>query len=410
MKSIKFKLLIIAYSIYSSVAFAQQTTIQEAIHQYDYPSAIKLIEKEKPTLELDIQRAKCYKALNDYSSAINILESTIEQYPATIYLCMELADCYNQISSHKKAREYLLKALALSPQNSTILRLLGESYDKENKTDSTEFYYLQVIESNPKDYITIEKLCKSYIKNDELMKCVQLTEHCLESDSTNNTINRLNGVSNCLVGNYPRAIKQLTKSYEVDSTNYDTNYFLGMSYFESKKIYHSIKYLEKAYTKDSTNLNTLYCLGTVFYNYGNFSKSLQLLEQGINILKQKDEMLYKFYMSLSGMYHMAQKYHEEAETLETAYNCNNNKPLLILKIASIYDLAIKNTEKAIFWTELYLKRTNSKSAKYNKDEEIEQNSTSDKYRKDAEKRLKELKELLKKPQKRKAIEAHEILH
>lgn len=188
MKNIKFKLFIIINCICNTVAIAQQVKIQEAIRQYDYPSAIKLIEQEKPTFELDIQKAKCYKALNDYSSAISILESAVTQYPATIYSYMELADCYNQISLQKKARENLLKALVLSPQNSTILRLLGESYDKDNKTDSTEYYYLRVIESNSKDYITVEKLCKSYIKNDELMKCIQLTEHCLESDSSNITI------------------------------------------------------------------------------------------------------------------------------------------------------------------------------------------------------------------------------
>lgn len=407
MKSIKLKLFIIINCICNTVAIAQHATIQEAISQYDYPSAIKLIEQEKPTLELDIQKAKCYKALNDYLNAINILESAVPQYPATIYLYMELADCYNQINLQKKARNYLLKSLALSPQNNTILRLLGESYDKENKTDSTEYYYLQVTNNNPKDYITVEKLCKSYIKNDELMKCVQLTEHCLESDSSNITINRLNGVSNCLVGNYPRAIKHLTKCYEADSTNYDTNYFLGISYFESKNIFRSLKYLEKAYNKDSTNLNTLYCLGTINYNIGNINRSLECFETGITIIKQKDDMLYKFYLGKSNMFHIAKMYQDEAITLETAYNYNKNKTLLLLKIASIYDLAIKDTNKAIYWTELYLKTTDPKLAKKNNKEVIDSN---DKYRKDAEKRLTELKVILKKFPRQNAIESDKLLY
>lgn len=408
MKNIKLILLVIANCMCATTTVAQQATIQEAIRQYDHPLAIKLIEKEKPTFEYEMQKAKCYKALNDYCSAINILESVVTHYPITIYTYMELSDCYFQIGNQTKARENLIKALALSPQNSIILRQLGESCEKENKKDSTEYYYLRVIEQNPKDIITIERLCKSFIKNDELIKCVQLTEQCLKNDTTNIIINRLNGVSNCLIGNYPRAIEQLSKIYKTDSTSYDTNYFLGMSYFESKKIFHSLKYLEKAYTKDSTNLNTLYCLGTIYYNIGNFKLSLKCFEAGINIIKQKDDMLYKFYLGQSNMFHMAKKYQEEAITLETAYNCNINKALLTLKIASIYDLAIKDTDKAIYWTELYLRKTDPKLTKGNDKEGV--SDSTDKYRKEAEKRLKELKDMLKNSKKRKGLDPNELLY
>ena len=57
---------------------AQNSAIQNALKNFDYEQAIKLISKEKRTPELDLLKAKCYKNIAQYNDAINILEVLVK--------------------------------------------------------------------------------------------------------------------------------------------------------------------------------------------------------------------------------------------------------------------------------------------------------------------------------------------
>lgn len=46
---------------FSLILSAQNNAIQNALKNYDYELAIKLISKEKRTPELDLLKAKCFK-------------------------------------------------------------------------------------------------------------------------------------------------------------------------------------------------------------------------------------------------------------------------------------------------------------------------------------------------------------
>jgi len=95
--------------------------------------AIQLIDKEKPTFDLEMQKVTCLKMMNNFSSAIPLLESISSRYSPNVYCLRELADCYQQIEDYKKSENCLQSALSLSPDNSVLLRLLGENYDQEGK-------------------------------------------------------------------------------------------------------------------------------------------------------------------------------------------------------------------------------------------------------------------------------------
>ena len=355
MKNQRLIFFLIAYSIYIFNASAQKVSIQQAIQQSNYPLAIQLIDKEKPTFDLEMQKVTCLKMMNNFSSAIPLLESISSRYSPNVYCLRELADCYQQIEDYKKSENCLQSALSLSPDNSVLLRLLGENYDQEGKKDSAIVYYKKTIEKNPADFVTAQKLAKLYLKKDQLEDVISLTDQYLKQDSLNVQMNKLSGAAYCLSHRYSKAIEQLQKIEAADST-YDTNYFLGMSHYGNNNYFNAIKYLKKVYQKDSTSLSNIYYLGNAYGECFNSPKAIEYLNKGICIAQKVDSVLYNFYMTLSTAYHTEKKYKEEITALSEAYKRMPTHSLLLYKIGSIYDIALKDEQNTKYYLELFISK------------------------------------------------------
>lgn len=388
MNHLKHCFIFLLCCISATYTSAQKAKIQQAIQQYNYPLAIKLIDKEKPTFELEMQKASCLKMMNNFSSTIPLLESISSRYAASVYCLKELADCYLQIDNYKKANDYLQKALSLSPENSILLRLLGENFEQEGKKDSAIVYYKKTIEKNPADFVTAGKLAKLYIKKDQLDEVIDLTNQCLQQDSLNTQMIKLNGAAYCLLHHYSKAITQLKKIEAVDST-YDTNYFLGMSYYGNNNYINAQKYLENIYKKDTANLSVIYYLGNACTENFNSKKAIEYLNKGIFIAQKVDSVIYLYYSTLSTAYHNQEKYKEEIFALINAYKYKPTHQLILYKIASIYDLALKDEDNSKYYLELFInkvqKGVKDKYEKTGKD-------VDQMYLQSAKKRLNELKD------------------
>nr|WP_320037406.1 tetratricopeptide repeat protein [uncultured Bacteroides sp.] len=355
MKNQRLTFFLIAYSIFIFNANAQKVSIQQAIQQSNYPLAIQLIDKEKPTFDLEMQKVTCLKMMNNFSSAIPLLESISSRYPPNVYCLRELADCYQQIEDYKKSENCLQSALSLSPDNSVLLRLLGQNYEQEGKKDSAIVYYKKTIEKNQADFITAQKLAKLYLKKDQLEDVISLTDQYLKQDSLNVQMNKLSGAAYCLSHRYSKAIEQLQKIEAADST-YDTNYFLGMSHYGNNSYFNAIKYLKKVYQKDSTNLSNIYYLGHSYEECFNNPEAIEYLNKGICIAQKADSVLFNFYMTLSTAYHSEEKYKEEIATLTEAHKRMPTHSLLLYKIGSIYDIALKDEQNTKYYLELFISK------------------------------------------------------
>lgn len=355
MKNQRLTFFLIAYSIFIFNANAQKVSIQQAIQQSNYPLAIQLIDKEKPTFDLEMQKVTCLKMMNNFSSAIPLLESISSRYSPNVYCLRELSDCYQQVEDFNKSENCLQSALGLSPDNSVLLRLLGQNYEQEGKKDSAIVYYKKTIEKNPADFITAQKLAKLYLKKDQLEDVISLTDQYLKQDSLNVQINKLSGAAYCLSHRYSKAIEQLEKIEAADST-YDTNYFLGMSFYGNNRYFNAIKYLEKVYQKDSTNLSNIYYLGNSYAECFNSPKAIEYLNKGIRIAQKVDSVLYNFNMTLSTAYHTQKTYKEEIAALTEAYKRMPTHSLLLYKIGSIYDIALKDEQNTKYYLELFISK------------------------------------------------------
>ncbi len=217
---------------------------------------------------------------------------------------------------------------------------------------------------------------------------INLTNQYLKQDSLNVQMNKLSGAAYCLSHQYSKAIEQLQKIEAADST-YDTNYFLGMSYYGNNHYFNSIKYLKKVYQKDSTNLSNIYYLGNAYAECLDSPKAIEYLNKGICIAQKVDSVLYNYNMTLSGAYHYQKKYKEEIIALTEAYKRMPTHSLLLYKIGSIYDIALKDEQNTKYYLELFISKiqqgVKDKYEKTGKD-------VDQMYLLSAKKRLDELKE------------------
>jgi tetratricopeptide (TPR) repeat protein len=388
MKNLRLLFITAILCIYADYAGAQKTSIKQAMQQSDYPLAMQLIDNEKPTFDLEMQKVSCLKMMNNFSGAIPLLESISSRYTPNIYCLRELADCYLQTDNFKGSKECLRKALSLSPENSVLLRLLGDSFEQEGKKDSAIVYYKKTVEKNPADFVTSVKLAKLYLKKNQLEDVIDLTNQCLQKDSLNIPMNKLSGAAYCLSHHYSKAIEQLKKIEAADST-YDTNYFMGMSYYGNDNYTNVQKYLENVYRKDTANLSVIYYLGNAYAESFNSQKAIEYLNKGIYIAQKVDSTLYRYYSVLSTAYHNQEKYKEEISALMNSYKYMPTHSLILYKIASIYDIALKDEEKLKYYLEQYInKASEGIKDKYEKTgKDVDQM-----YLLSAKRRLNELKE------------------
>jgi tetratricopeptide (TPR) repeat protein len=388
MKNLRLLFITPILCIYADYAGAQKTSIKQAMQQSDYPLAMQLIDNEKPTFDLEMQKVSCLKMMNNFSGAIPLLESISSRYAPNVYCLRELADCYLQTDNFKGSNECLRKALSLSPENSVLLRLLGDSFEQEGKKDSAIVYYKKTVEKNPADFVTSVKLAKLYLKKNQLEEVINLTNQCLQKDSLNIPMNKLSGAAYCLSHRYSKAIEQLKKIEAADST-YDTNYFMGMSYYGNDNYTNAQKYLENVYRKDTANLSVIYYLGNAYAESFNSQKAIEYLNKGIYIAQKVDSTLYRYYSVLSTAYHNQEKYKEEISALMNSYKYMPTHSLILYKIASIYDIALKDEEKLKYYLEQYInKASEGIKDKYEKTgKDVDQM-----YLLSAKRRLNELKE------------------
>jgi tetratricopeptide (TPR) repeat protein len=82
-----------------------------------YLKAIEYIDQQKSTKDLLYQKAVCYKFLNDYSKAVEILESLSETYPDDIPIRLQLALCYEATSLFGKSVDCYAQLAELDSTN-----------------------------------------------------------------------------------------------------------------------------------------------------------------------------------------------------------------------------------------------------------------------------------------------------
>jgi len=404
---------------FSLMLSAQNSAIQNAIKNYDYETAIKLLSKEKKSTELDFLRAKCYKSLARYNEAIVLLEELVKQEGTGLSVINELADCYQLVGNLKKAKFFYSMALQNAPENrftqlnylniiyklrewrptiqaaNTILQkdslptvypILGDCFAQLSKMDSTVYFYKKALIFNPEDYNTLSKLSKIYFQSENYSELLNSTNRYLLADSSNQVINQFNGIGCCMTGNYDKAIYRLNKLYEQGDSSYLTNYYLGASYFASKDNTMAYEHLLNAYRKDSTNQHLFLYLGKSAILSGHQKKGIEILNKGLTQLIPKDSVLFDYYYNMSVGYNRINNHSDEIKCLKQAYRYKPDYKFALYTIAELYDFQLKKPDEAMeYYAQFVMARPKAKKETTDKTPTIS-------YYNVAENRLNELKQ------------------
>jgi tetratricopeptide (TPR) repeat protein len=366
---------------FSLIASAQNSGIQNAMKNYDFETAIKLLSKEKKSTELDFLRAKCYKNLTRYNEAIVLLEELVKQEGTGLSAINELADCYQLMGNLKKAKFFYALGLQTAPENRyeqmnylnvvfklrewnpairlahsmlqkdslpTVYPVLGDCFVQLSNTDSATYYYRKALKSNAEDFNTLSKLAKIYLQAENYTALLNSTNEYLQTDSGNQVINQFNGIGHCMKGNYAKAIYRLNKVYEQGDSSFLTNYYLGASYFATEDNTMAYEHLMNAYRKDSTNQNIYFFLGKSAILSGHQKKGIEMLNKGLTRLIPKDSVLFNYYYNISVGYNRMWNYHaDEIKYLKLAYKFNPDYKFALYSIAEIYEFKLKKPEDAL---------------------------------------------------------------
>ncbi|NDV59841.1 tetratricopeptide repeat protein [Bacteroides sp. 519] len=409
----------------SSTVWAQQSTsITEAMDNYNYKTAINLIDQQSPTPQLLFLKAKALKGLYQYAEATDLLQTIITDLPNNSQVIMELAECSRQAGRFNVAIENYEKLLKLNPNHTYAqiqylnLLLMINKYSKaktvcENalaRDSSTVFirmmaqcheglleilsardWYIKVIEKEPDDYFSVSKLANIYIQTNDYAYAIDVTEKYREKDPDNIYINRQNAQAYCLSQEHDMAVERYTQLLnQGDSTRY-TCYYAGVSFFAKDRFFDAHDCLEVALKYDPQNVSILFYLAKACARTSWKNQAIEYMQQALDITIPANETVGSLY---GGMVDCAKRASNWGKYMEALHLQRKYAPTnyLIYMIGAGYQDYMKDEKNAIKYLEMYLK-TKPKEANNDPTMEggalvLDANAT---YR-IAESRLKKLKE------------------
>lgn len=414
---------IILISFYNA-GFAQSpSALQAALNQFDYKTAITLLKAEPTTLNNLLLQATCYQKLAEYDQALNIY-TQIPKDSLTANMTIDAALCASQNGAYATSIEYWNHAENLLPNNQYILRQKVFTYFKQKDynntiaegkriltvdsvpsivrtmadvylnmgaTDTAITYYRRAIDLNPKDDKSVYRLAQIHLSTKSYLYAYQITHKYLtEQDSTNTNIGQINGITLYSMHKYEEATDRLLHNIALNDTSYSTCYYLGMSLYAQKKIFEASKWLGKAYSINPSDINLIYYYGSTLAQTYHHKECLEVLDEGIKIMNQMQEMRFDFMRTYAESYRRIGKYNDAVTYLKQAYDLQPSTDKLLYHIAYCYDMS-EQYEHASTYYERFLK-TAKKPMSYYMDEK-EDNTEEYLYRLAAS-RLDQLKEEL----------------
>ncbi len=371
-------------------AQVEYSLIDDYIASYQFDKALKYIDSQEETKELLKQKALCYKGLDNYSKAIEVLKSLSRVDKHDLKLKSEMALCYQALSNwsgslicydelisldslnvyYKIKRAEMLFRLedykaALSDYRmlsdkyglTNMIKRSAQCFENINLPDSAIVYYTEALKADTTDVFSIASLININIKLKNFGAAIQLSDDFVEKDSINKQINLLNGLSYYGADFYEEAVHRFERCYLNGDSSLVVNRSLGISYYSLGENDKAFPYLLKAYTQDTTNNRVLYCLGVVSNEMRNFNNSVIYFQKILEKTIPSDMILYLYYRGLAKGYEGLEEYRNAAINYKEAakYGQQNQNMYLYFTLGTIYDYELGEPSLAL---EYYVKYQN----------------------------------------------------
>ncbi|GHT87629.1 hypothetical protein FACS189474_0910 [Bacteroidia bacterium] len=360
------------------------------IQKAQYQKAIEYIDLQEATKDLLYQKAFCYKSLNNYSKAIEILETLKESEPGDIPIQLELSLCYEWNLQYPKSIACYENLIELDPDNTYfqvrkadllyrsekytmaleeyraidpeqynagyLKKSIALCYDKINQVDSAKVYYAEAWELNPGDTFSALSLVKAAIRQKDYFSAMHYSEKFTSKDSTNAQMNALNAFVFYNLDIYEEAVKRFEKCRLAGDSSLMVSRSLGISHFFLQNDTLAYPYLQQAYAQDTTNMTVLYALASVSYNLGDFPVSIQSYNTLVEHATPDYNTLYTYLMGLAKSYEKDSMFTEAVQnyTMANRYATSNNQKMeLFFALAVLFEFNLKEHKTAVFYYTQY---------------------------------------------------------
>lgn len=384
----QFFILLFLYACSATMAQTPEVNpIQEAMANYDYEAAIRLIDNQPPTLSLLTQKAKALKGLNLPTEALTIFAQILAEQPENQQAIIEAAECCRQVGKNNDALAYYQKVTELNPPNkyarmqyarllcnlgkykeayregiaiaqtdssAATLRLIAESLEGMNQLIECMQCYVTITNKYPSDFLSHAKLASLFIALEEYQSAKLITEEYRKKDTTNLDVNRQNALAHCLLKQYPTSINRYEYLTSQGDSTFTTCYYLGASYYAVEKYYEAHEWLQKASTLSNPSANLLYYLGRSCSKTSWKEEGIECLQQAIDLTIPKDSVMERLYHGLADCYDLANKMPEKLQTLKEQYKYAPIKHILLFRMALATD-RLKDNKATEYYLEAFLK-------------------------------------------------------
>jgi len=365
-------------------------TLTDYLRKAQYRQAIEYINSQKPTQDLEYQKALCYKWLNNYSKAVEILETLQNEYPDDIPIRLELAQCYEanlQYSQSIYQYQKLVEAdtanvyfqvrkadllyraekyaaaldnyLQIDPETYNLgylKRSIALCYEKLNLPDSAKACYQAALEADEQDVFSALSLVKLLIQQKEYTEALLYSEMFLAADTTNAQMNVLNAFSYYNLDDYKEAVRRFEKCRAAGDSSLLVNRSLGISYFFLQNDSAAYPYLQQAYERDTTNMTVIYALAQVSHNLEQYPVAIHAYQNLIENELPNRNSLYTFYTGLARAYEKDSLYQDAARQYTIAIQyapSNTQKMQLFFDLSTLFEFNLKEYKMAIFYYTQY---------------------------------------------------------
>ena len=391
----------LCFSACCSLLAAQTTNpIQEAMANYDYETALMLIDQETPTVPLLYQKGKALKGLGNNLEALSVFQEVVAQDSLNPRAYIEAAECCKSLAKYSEALDYYQNALHINPDNkyariqyisllmnmkryreslkesnllaerdssAYVLHLRAESMGQVY--DNTEIMhvidaYLDIQKRYPNDYLSAAKLGNIYVAGHQYEDAIningeipfhRLHQRPCEPHQCPSLLPEPK--------DYPKAIERYEQLLTGKRQFFPNLLYAGISYYALEDFYPAHDLLERALKDDNTNINVLYYLGRACSKTSWKEDGVTYLETAVSLAMPSDSVMSRLYVGLADCYKMAFQYTDQANTLLTQYEkYDRQKHKLLYDAAFIYYYYLKDVSKAERYLTAYLK-TRPKNSK-----------------------------------------------
>lgn len=425
--------------LFGKYCFGQKNnTAEEYIKNYQYNEALEYINnQEEITPYLLFQKALCYKALDNYHDAIDILHTLTNDEPDNIKLNAELATCYVAISNWSKSAHHYYILTQLDTVNTffktqyanmllkngnyskaltiydnihrkynfnSVLRYKAECYENMNMNDSALAYYEKAWKYNESDAYSLANLLSLKIKKGELAEAASISDIYIEKNSTNRVINRLNALAYYSTNLfYNESVERFERCFQTGDSTLMVRKGLGMSYYALLNAEKAYPHLIQTYLADTGNVNIIYPLAEVCMDLKKYDEAVKYYNKFVEKIIPDPKVVTIGYKRLATAYEKNEQYGDALTWYRKLVNRidYDQKMELYYKIGNICDEKTKEYNDAVFYYEGYKKYLTAYIKQKEAELDKERNSTAEKEIEETrgkltslDKRIIELQELL----------------